>query len=79
MYLYTAECRQLQRTHVFVENQVGMPHGDVGLRHEAAERAMSCDEFPKLFVADHVTLGVTQRARTCVLAVNQQTLEHLYT
>ena len=38
---------------------------------------MSIDERLELFVGDEETLGVAQRRRTCVLAVNQQALEHL--
>jgi len=55
-----------------------MSHGGVRLWYETAERAMSINERLELFVRDAETLGVAQRRRTCVLAVNQQALEHLY-
>lgn len=51
----------------------------IGLRNEAGDAAVSIQKLLKLLVADDEPLGLSQGFLSCILAVNQQALEHLNT
>lgn len=51
----------------------------IGLRNQAGDAAVSLQEVLELQVADDEPLRLSQGFLSCVLAVNQQTLEHLET
>ena len=67
----------VQEPHVLVQDEVGVPHLLIVLRHQTLDVMVIVKEVSPLGVSDQERIHLSQSSRSHVLSIYRQTLKHL--